>query len=64
MERIIKDFMEEMFFGMLYYIVKCLNVACIGALLWIFLSWVEIAFTLKQPGVIPEYSAWNFFYLF
>lgn len=56
--------LENIVFGMLYYIVKSFNIACIGALLWIFLSWAEIAFTLKQPGAIPEYSAWNFFYLF
>ena len=64
MERTIKDFMEDMLFRTLYYIVKAFNIVCIGALLWIFLSWIEITFTLKQSGVMPEYSAWNFFYLF
>lgn len=51
-------------FGLLYYILKTLNILCWAFLLWIFLSGAEVAFSTPLPGVMPEYSAWNFFYLF
>lgn len=64
MERTVKDMVEDTIFTILYYIFKAFNIACIAFLLWIFLSWAEIAFTLKTPGTIPTYSAWNFFGIF
>ena len=54
---------EEIACAVAYYAVKAVYYACIVFIIWLVLSWAEIAFTVKSPDTIPTYSGWNLFTL-
>lgn len=52
---------EDIACAVAYYFVKALNYMSIVFVVWFVLSWAEIAFTVKSPDTIPNYSGFNFF---
>ena len=60
----IKQMTEDVVFQILYYAVKTISYANIIFIIWIVLSWAEIAFTIKTPDHSPTYSQYNAFILF
>ena len=54
------EVIEDIACSIAYYAVKAVYYACIVFIIWLVLSWAEIAFTVKSPDTIPTYSGWNF----
>ena len=52
---------EDIACAVAYYAVKAVYYACIVFIIWLVLSWAEIAFTVKSPDTIPNFSGFNFF---
>ena len=56
-----KDLVEDISIRIAYYAVKAVYYACIVFIIWLVLSWAEIAFSFKSPDHSPTYCPYNLF---